>query len=194
MKKIPTLYVRDQYDMRHVTQDVTPGCEWVLAGEGIATRKYNGTCVMIKKDGTPWGTVWTRREIRSGKSIPNDHTFLTVDVDRETGNTIGWEPAKYSPFSKYIREAMIDLQDFGRIEPGTYELCGPRVNGNPEDYPRHRLIMHDKAERFVDLDIPVGYEWIRHIVLSLPWEGIVWHHKDGRRAKIKKRDFDAIKS
>ena len=187
MKKIPTLYVRDQFDMRHVTQELTPGCEWVLAGEGIATRKYDGTCVLIKKDSTAWGKVWTRREVRSGKNMPVG--FITVDVDRDTGKIIGWEPAKYSPFNKYLREALINLQDFGRIENGTYELCGPKINGNPEDYPVHRLIMHDKAERYVDLDIPVSFEWIRKSVLSLPWEGIVWHHKDGRRAKIKRKDF-----
>jgi hypothetical protein len=36
MKKIPTLFQRDE-TRRYVTDVVTPGCEWVLAGEGRAT-------------------------------------------------------------------------------------------------------------------------------------------------------------
>jgi hypothetical protein len=44
MRKIPTLFVRDPDDRRHVTEQITPGCEWVTAGEGTATRKYDGTC------------------------------------------------------------------------------------------------------------------------------------------------------
>lgn len=40
MKKIPTLFVRD-FDNRpaHVLPEVTPGCDWVLAGEGQVTRR-----------------------------------------------------------------------------------------------------------------------------------------------------------
>ncbi len=37
-EKIPTLFVRDLEDRAHVTDEVTPGCEWVLAGEGVAYR------------------------------------------------------------------------------------------------------------------------------------------------------------
>lgn len=41
MKKIPTVFVRDPDDRKHVLPQVTPGCEWVLAGEGRATRKFD---------------------------------------------------------------------------------------------------------------------------------------------------------
>lgn len=39
MKKIPTLFVREFFPCHKVkiTDQVTPGCEWVLAGEGVAT-------------------------------------------------------------------------------------------------------------------------------------------------------------
>ena len=66
MEKIPTLFVRDDQDRRYVTPEVTPGCEWVLAGEGIARRKYDGTCVMYGADGR-W---WARRAVKPGKTIP----------------------------------------------------------------------------------------------------------------------------
>ena len=63
MRKIPTALVRDPDDRAHVLDEVTPGCEWVFAGEGIATRKYDGTCTML--DGN--GKWWARREVKPGK-------------------------------------------------------------------------------------------------------------------------------
>ena len=50
MKKIPTLFVREfeNHKIIRVTEQVTPGMEWVLNGDGIATIKWDGTCCMIK--------------------------------------------------------------------------------------------------------------------------------------------------
>lgn len=41
MKKMPTLFIRVFYDHSIIDtiNEVTPGCEWVLAGEGVATEK-----------------------------------------------------------------------------------------------------------------------------------------------------------
>jgi hypothetical protein len=63
VKKIPTVFRRDPEDMKRVLPEVSPGCEWVLDGEGVATRKYDGTCVRLDEDGK-----WlARREVRPGK-------------------------------------------------------------------------------------------------------------------------------
>ena len=45
MKKIPTLFKRVYTDGRvtGITDEVNPGLEWVLAGEGQATVKIDGT-------------------------------------------------------------------------------------------------------------------------------------------------------
>lgn len=52
MRKIPTVFRRDPENMKHALVDqITPGCEWVLEGEGVATRKWDGTCVMLDADG-----------------------------------------------------------------------------------------------------------------------------------------------
>ena len=60
MKKIPTLFERDwNGDRSRVLPQVHSGCEWVLAGEGIATRKLDGTCCMIRD-----GKLYKRRELR----------------------------------------------------------------------------------------------------------------------------------
>lgn len=183
MQKIPTIFERNERG--RVTPVVRPECEWVINGRGVATRKFDGTAVLIKDN----GSAWTRREVRPGTAKPAE--FITAEVDQATGRIYGWEPRRYSPFAKYIEEA-ITRRDRD-LTAGTYELCGPRMNGNPEGFDYHVLIKHARAERYPDLDHPAQFDepfyWIRSIVLSLPWEGIVWHHPDGRMAKIKGRDF-----
>ncbi|MGW2281128.1 hypothetical protein [Streptomyces sp. NPDC001770] len=184
MRKIPTLFLRD-FATRPagVRPEVTPGCDWVLAGEGVATRKYDGTCVRV--DGA--GNWWARREVRAGRAAPPE--FVPLSTDPATGKTVGWEPVALSPFAGFHAEA---LAGAGRQEwpPGTYELIGPRINGNPERGEAHRLVAHATAER-LDVAEPT-FAGIRARVRALSadgCEGIVWHHPDGRMAKIKARDF-----
>lgn len=183
MRKIPTLFRRDPEDMRRVLPEVTPGCEWVVQGRGYATRKYDGTCVMF--DGTGW---WARRELKPGNTPPPG--YRTVETDPNTGKTVGWEPATQSPFSKYLAaEAIPRLYLNHKYTPiGTYELIGPRINGNPENVEEHALIEHEVAERF--RDVPRDFAGMRAWLLAHDYEGIVWHRIDGSMAKIKRRDFD----
>lgn len=184
MKKIPTLFVRNENDRRYVTNRVSEGCEWVLAGEGQATRKFDGTCVMLDEDGR-W---WARREVKPGKTPPPN--YLPVETDDVTGKTVGWEPIEQSAFAKYHAEA---VQNCGPGEgvTGTFELIGPKINGNPERCKDHLFVKHAYA---LDVDVPeLTFDGIRKAVLALAdvdgCEGIVWHHEDGRMAKIKARDF-----
>lgn len=184
MRKIPTLFVRDfDHDPRYVTRDVTSGCEWVLKGEGQATRKYDGTCVMW--DGERW---WARREVKEGKQLPAG--FVEVEHDTETGKTVGWEPLEQSGFARWHTEAIreSDTQEWPRPWPhGTYELLGPKINGNPEDFETHVLLLHDAADEVATA--PRDFDGLAAWLHRHPYEGIVWHHPDGRMAKIKKRDF-----
>lgn len=177
MQKIPTLFVRDfQNNPRYVTREVTPGCEWVIAGEGVATRKYDGTCVMFD------GQWWARREVKDGKTPPPN--FIGIERDETTGNVVGWEPAEQSGFAKWLDEA----RSTSISGPGTYELCGPKINGNPEHFGQHRLIRHDDAEVF-DSPLLRDYDGLRTWLHAHSFEGIVFHHPDGRMVKIKARDF-----
>jgi hypothetical protein len=183
MKKIPTLFQRDP-ETRFVTEEVTPGCEWVLAGEGVATRKYDGTCVMLAENGQ-W---YSRREIKPGK--PKPPNFIEVDRDDVTGKRVGWEPIAGSSHYKWFREVLLEHGlDFA---PGTYELIGPKINGNPEKVRYHQLVPHGIVKFETD-GRPQTFETIRDLILThhtaFGMEGIVWHHPDGRRAKLKARDF-----
>lgn len=184
MQKIPTLFKRDPDDMKHVLPEVTPGCEWVLAGEGRPTRKFDGTCVMMDEDGR-W---WARREVKPGKQPPA--SFQAISMDENTGKAVGWEPIEQSSFAKFHEEARSGL-DTPALAPGTHELVGPKINGNPEGYEHHTLIRHDYAPT-IDLDPQdLTYERLAGIMTEARghFEGIVWHHPDGRMAKLKVRDF-----
>jgi hypothetical protein len=182
VKKIPTMFARDwEGDRRYVLPEITAGCEWVVKGEGTPTRKYDGTCFMF--DGDRW---WARREVKAGRSAPAG--FVELQHDEESGKTVGWEPAGQSSFAKLYAQAVAETEpDAEGWQPGTYELCGPKVNGNPEGYPTHRLIRHADADKLDEP--PRDFDGLAVWLHAHPYEGIVWHHTDGRMAKIKKRDF-----
>jgi hypothetical protein len=185
------LFVRDfeRDNGRYITEEVTPGCEWVLAGEGTATRKYDGTCVLLDKDGQ-W---WARREVKKGKTAPP--SFWEEQYDATTGKFVGWEPIEQSSFVKFWREVAEPLEEFGQftgrtLEPGTFELIGPKINGNPERCELHRLQRHAMATQVEIKDL--SFQGLSRLMAELAvegWEGIVWHHPDGRMAKLKARDI-----
>ncbi|MFI5836227.1 hypothetical protein ACIA5A_21385 [Micromonospora sp. NPDC051300] len=178
MRKIPTLFRRDPDDRRRVLPEATPECRWVLDGEGVATRKYDGTCLLLDEDGD-W---WARREVKPGGAHPPG--YRPVMTDEATGKTVGWEPIAQSSFATFHAEALAAHR--GEPRPGTYELIGPKVNGNPEGVRGHELVAHADAER---LDVPRDHDGLREWLLGHPaYEGLVWHHPDGRRAKLKRRD------
>jgi hypothetical protein len=178
MRKIPTLFIRDVDDMRRVTRQVNPACRWVVAGEGVATRKYDGTCVLLDDAGR-W---WARREVKPGKTPPPN--YRPVETDPNTGKTVGWEPIEQSAFAKFHAEA---LAAGIPGTPGTYELVGPKVNGNPEQVGRHVLWAHADAD--VLPDAPRDFDGLARYLGDFPGEGIVWHHPDGRMVKLKRRDI-----
>lgn len=189
MRKIPTLFQRDPDNRAHVLPDINPDSKWVLNGEGVATQKIDGTCVMLDADGR-W---WARREVKPGKTPPPN--YVPVQTDETTGKTMGWEPIEQSAFAKFhteaLREADENAEDPWMPWPvGTYELIGPKINGNPERMDHHWLVAHANC---VALKVPdLTFEGIRETILRLGQagvEGIVWHHPDGRMAKLKARDF-----
>jgi hypothetical protein len=200
VRKIPTLFVRDPADRRHVTREVAPGCEWVLAGEGVPTRKYDGTCVLVyldrgHRDG-PKRRVFVRREVKVGHPVPDGFWGGPIDHDPLTGNQVGWVPYESSGFARFIDEAMVGWDSVFAVDAGearlaghvgpTYELCGPKINGNPEGFARHTLVRHGVTR--LD-DCPRDFDGLRDWLAAHDFEGVVWHHPDGRMAKLKRRDF-----
>jgi hypothetical protein len=181
------VFVRDlATNLRYVLKQVHPDCGWVLAGEGVATRKYDGVAFTLDDDGE-W---WARRAVKDGKAEPPG--FVAVDYDAATEKTVGWEPANQSGFGTRLLEAVVAQR--GSFTPGTYELCGPKVNGNPERFGEHVLVRHGWAPKNVRAEYstaPRDFAGLRAWLLARVYEGIVWHHPDGRMAKLKRRDFPA---
>lgn len=183
MRKISTLFTRDPANLRHILRTVHPDCEWVLEGEGTATRKWDGTCVQLDTAGT-W---WSRREVKPGKSRPAG--YQVVEEDPVTGKCVGWEPIGQSAFARFHAEA---LSNDPTLTPGTYELLGPKINRNPDGFDAHVLIAHGWAPFSIRQDYataPRDHDGLRAWLQARPYEGIVWHHPDGRMAKLKARDF-----
>ena len=122
-----------------------------------------------------------RREVKAGK--PEPLGFVKSDYDSVTGKTVGWMPIGYGPEDRWHQEGLKNTS-----MPGTYELIGPKVQGNPYNLVTHSLILHGAIE------IPLSpLNLTFHGLLA--WmevnehEGIVWHNPDGRMAKLKRRDF-----
>jgi hypothetical protein len=181
MQKIISLFQRN-YDGDHlVRNEVVPGAEWVLAGEGVATQKVDGSCCLVRD-----GMLFRRYEIKPGGKSP-EH-FEAVAGDPVTGKIQGWVAVGQSADDRWHRAAWEDLDNTGGqpLADGTYELCGPKVNGNPEGFGGHHLIGHGCIRL---LDCPRTFDEIKAYLAPLDIEGIVWHHPDGRMVKIKKKDF-----
>lgn len=177
MKKIPCLFQRDFTDKRRpvLLRAVTPGCEWVLAGEGVATRKWDGTaCAVIG------GKLYARYDAKNGKAPPPG-SVPCDDPDPVTGHWPHWVLAE-RPEDKWIRSALAE----GVFSDGTYEAVGPRINGNPEGLASHQLVRHGAD---VLLDAPRDWDGLRVFLDQNRIEGIVFHHSDGRMAKIRRDDF-----
>lgn len=183
MKKIPSLFQRNYDGDRLVRDEVVPGSEWVLAGEGVATRKWDGTCCMVAE-----GVLYKRHDVKKGKTAPAG--FIPAqDPDEVTGHWPGWVRVGDGPEDKLHRETFAAYEF---LRDGTYELVGPKVNGNPERFGGHHLLPHG-VPRFAN--VPRSFDGLRDWLAEHDdVEGIVWHHPDGRMVKIKGKDFGLRRS
>jgi len=187
MQKIPTLFRRDySVTPAKVINVVTPGCEWVINGEGQASEKYDGACCMIRG-----GFLYRRYTFREGKPLQKGLWIPAQPEPDEQGNWPGWVLVDFKePADKWYLDALAYyVADNVLLADGTYELVGPKVNGNPYSLNKHFLWRHGQdilltcPRNFADLE-----EWLKEI----PVEGIVWHNDDGKMAKLKRRDFGLV--
>ena len=179
MKKIKSLFKRDYGSgTRLVYNEVVEGSEWVLNGEGTPTRKFDGSCCAIID-----GEIYKRYDAKKGKKVP-DGAIPCQDYDPITGHQPCWLKCDESkPEDKYFIEGFNNLKN--KID-GTYELCGEKVQGNPEKITGHQLIKHGCE---VLPNVPRDFEGIKEYLKDKDIEGIVWHRDNGDMVKIKKKDF-----
>jgi len=182
MKKIVSLFQRNYDGDRLVRDEIVLGAEWVPAGEGVATRKFDGTACLVQA-----GRLFKRYDAKQGKTPPVGFVPAQPDPDPVTGHWPGWLEVGNGNEDRWYREACGTQQNPDAVElpDGTYELCGPKVQGNPEGFPAHTLVRHGAEV----LDAPRTFTVIREYLRPGNIEGIVWHHPDGRMVKIKAKDF-----
>ncbi len=179
MQKMDSVFMRAQVDRKYLARDeVTPGCDWVLAGEGTATVKIDGTaCAIID------GKYYKRHRQKEEKGDP-PAGWIHWDFDPDQKSGHGWLPVvEGDPSSRYHLEALANAG--GSLSDGTYELVGPKVGKNPEGVSQHMLLRHGARE----IQAPRDFDGLRQYLEDNWIEGVVWHHPDGRMAKIKRRDF-----
>jgi len=180
MKKIPCLFKRKfKNGQQPVTQEINPLCQWVINGEGYATREYDGTCCLVRSN-----MLYKRYTLRPGGKAPVGFTPAT-EVDSITGKQEGWLPL--DQYDYFHVEAWNELVKIGaEIKDGTYELCGPKVNENKERLLSHVLIKHGN---YICSDAPRTYDKLKDYLSQVDMKGLVFYHEDGRMAKIRKSDF-----
>lgn len=167
MQKIQTMYTRDESRKGHPVQPgVKPECAWVENGEGEPTHKIDGANVRIKG-----GKLYKRKKPKGGDY--DNASYILADPD--------------DPSDAWIMGAFFSL---GRRRDGIYEAVGPKIQGNPEKYALHRLVRVVPLCDSLSLgEVPRSFEGLRQYFQYHAIEGIVFHHPDGRLAKIKRRDF-----
>lgn len=184
MKKIPTIFSREDSGRRHVLAVLVAGCESVIEGAGVATRKRDGTATMVDSQ----GRLWKRYDAKKGKAPPAQFNPCQ-DPDPITGHWPGWVPVGEGPEDQWFRSVVPPT------EPGTYEFCGPKVQGNAERLTDHAFFRHgaELLTPFEDLSQPlpvmVAFATLRAFLEQHAIEGIVWHIDGNPFAKIKRRDF-----
>lgn len=198
MRKIPTLFCKDQKQRYCI-----PRYKIVLTPQAVPLQKFDGTAMYLDMQ-----DVWHRR--LTTKSPPPNFVWCTTD--RFSGKQTGWVPLRAAdPFFKQHYEALQNLPldlDFmpghrdERYEPGTYELLGPKINGNPERLSTHRLMPHRHAPQISNislLEIPTlsveeSYTALKITLENIEIEGVVfWENNNDKFApvaKLRRKDFD----
>ena len=178
MKKISTLFKKDPNNLAQVIDEINPENEWVIKF-GIPTRKFDGTsCAIINEE------LYKRFDKKKGRTLP-PNSIPCQEADLITGHHPHWVKCERNDnANKWHFVAFDDLEN---KENGSYELCGEKIQGNPEKIIGHRLIKHGTEK----LDISdFSFEGLKHFLEITAIEGIVFHHMiDGRMCKIRKTDF-----
>lgn len=189
MKKIPALFKREFEDHKVVkcTDIVTPGLEWVLAGEGVATIKMDGSCCAVID-----GELYKRYDCKKGKTPP-EGAIPCGEADPVTGHWPHWVKCdRNKPEDRWFFDAYDNEMEFlgCSVTDGTYEAIGEKFQGNPYHLERNVLYRHgmDPIDE-LNTGEPRTAAQIHAWLMAHKEEGIVFW-KDGEpQCKIKRTDY-----
>lgn len=175
MQRIPKAFVPNE----HGLATARPSFQWFANGLGIASRKWDGLPVLVNplEDGS-YGFF---RGIRFDQALPPPPRF--IESGRADGEVSGWMPAR--PDDPDLNDALRSIFEAGLpISPGTYELVGPDIKGNPEGFDHPTLLKHGA---FAYLRCPRTLEDLIVFLIANPSEGIVWEY-EGAMCQLTRAD------
>lgn len=183
MKKIPTLFKREfgaSGSIESVLPEVTPGCEWVIDGDGEATEKVDGAaCAIIG------GVFYRRYDVKKNWVVPEGAIPCQSTRDPYTGHWPHW--VVVDPKAKGDKWF---LAAYGNTpwcrEDGTYEAVGVHFQNNPYKLDADFLERHGRIKI---KNCPRTFEGIREYLRAHDIEGIVFKREDGAMCKIKRSDY-----
>lgn len=182
MKKIPCLFkkVYDDGGYLGVENEVTPGCEWVINGEGVATEKVDGAaCAIID------GVLYRRFDVKNGKQPPEGAIPCQPEPDPVTGHWPHWyQVSDRTAADKHFVHAYVNTPWVN--EDGTYEAVGLHFQRNPYKLDDDFLERHGRIRI---KGCPRDFEGIREYLRTHNIEGIVFHRGNGEMCKIRRKDF-----
>ena len=185
MKKIPTLFERvyENHKIVGILPKVTEGMEWVLAGEGIATVKWDGSCCAIMN-----GEIYKRYDAKKGKKPP-EGAIPCCDPDPVTGHWPHWVKCDpNNPADKWFIQAFENVKKNecrADLYGGTFEAVGPHFQANPYHFEEDKLIKHGIHE----VEVERTFEGIKRYLENHSQEGIVFWNDGEPKCKIKRTDF-----
>jgi hypothetical protein len=195
MKKIPTIFVRGEGGK--ITDVPHPDCGWVFAGHGFATEKLDGTNV--------------RLTVRAGRVVRIEKRRNPTREEKEEGLIDPWyvDSSTSNPADQWLIDASTNT-DVSAWPEGEHscEAIGPKIQSNPLGLQKHvcvpfnlRIPVYSLNTSYYDDPSVQWFDEFKHQLKKLKSlyapglyaEGIVFHHPDGRRAKITRRDFTGEK-
>ena len=183
MKKMPTLFKRvfgERGGVLRTLPEVTPGCEWVLHGEGVPTEKVDGSCCAIIN-----GKFYKRYDAKRGKVPPAGAIPCQEAPDPVTGHWPHWVAVNpNNSGDKWYWNAYVNTPWV--TEDGTYEAVGPHFQNNPYGLDDDYLEKHGRIKLW---NVPRDFEGLRAFLMVNEIEGIVWHRGNGEMCKLKRTDF-----
>ena len=187
-----------------VTREIRPECEWALSGEAKITIKHDGTAAAFingklhKRYDRKLAKKFARklRELGSDflvepnmfKVLPEGAIPCEPNPDPITFHHPHWVPVGEGNEDKFFKEGLENTLELN--EGDTFELVGPKLQGNIYGLEEHVLLVHGDREV---TDIELTFDGIKNWLRMNNEEGLVFHHPDGRMCKIRRKDmFDFV--
>lgn len=195
MKKMKTVFEMIYDHGKPTMGEVRPECEWVFTEPDVkATVKYDGAATAIID-----GKFYARFDAKPGRKIPEKAIPCDDQPDPITGHWPHWVLIENQPEYKWYRNAYDNYLKNHELKDATYEAIGPHFQKNPQHLDEDALIEHGatviNAESSLnDLNLffitPLTKKNLKRYLYEHPeMEGIVFYGKDGKRAKLRQKDF-----